>query len=53
MSASPQTIDDHLNAFANIDAYFEGAADGPLSGLTFAAKDIFDVASYVTGGRQS
>jgi amidase len=27
----------------------EGAADGPLSGLTFGAKDIYDVAGHVTG----
>jgi len=26
------------------------AGDGPLSGLTFAAKDIFDIAGHVTGG---
>ncbi|MCI0781285.1 MAG: hypothetical protein J4N93_08335, partial [Chloroflexi bacterium] len=44
-------IDDPLNAFCkDTDAYLEGAADGPLSGLTFAAKDIFDVAGHVTGG---
>ena len=45
------TIDDNLNAFCkDTDAYLEGATDGPLSGLTFAAKDILDVAGYVTGG---
>jgi amidase len=27
-----------------------GAAGGPLAGLTFAAKDLFDVAGYATGG---
>src|SRR5438309_5925048 len=27
-----------------------GRADGPLSGLTFAAKDLFDVAGHPTGG---
>ena len=27
-----------------------GAADGPLAGLTFAAKDLFDVAGHPTGG---
>ena len=27
-----------------------GAADGPLAGLTFAAKDLYDVAGYPTGG---
>jgi amidase len=45
------TIDDRLNAFCkDTDAYLEGTAGGPLAGLTFAAKDIFDVAGYVTGG---
>jgi len=28
----------------------EGKAGGPLAGLTFAAKDLFDVAGHVTGG---
>ena len=27
-----------------------GEASGPLAGLTFAAKDLFDVAGYPTGG---
>jgi amidase len=44
-------IEDHLNAFCDdSDAYLPGAASGPLSGLRFAAKDIFDVADHVTGG---
>ncbi len=39
-----------LNAFCpDNDAYLAGTTGGPLSGLTFAAKDIFDVAGYVTG----
>ena len=51
MMRSRLTIDDPLNAFCkDTDAYLEGAAGGPLSGLTFAAKDIFDVVGYVTGG---
>lgn len=28
----------------------EGRAGGPLSGLTFAAKDLFDIAGHPTGG---
>jgi len=28
----------------------EGAPNGPLAGLTFAAKDLFDVAGHPTGG---
>ena len=44
------TVDDALNAFCkDTDAYLEGAKYGPLAGLTFAVKDIFDVAGYVTG----
>ncbi len=43
-------MSDPLNAFcSDSDAYLAGAADGPLAGLTFAAKDIFDVAGHVTG----
>ena len=30
-----------------------GAPSGPLSGLSFGAKDLFDVAGHVTGRRQS
>ena len=41
---------DHLNAFASLDVHVPGAPGGPLSGLTFAAKDIFDVSGHVTGG---
>ncbi len=43
-------MSDPLNAFcADSDAYLAGAAVGPLAGLTFAAKDIFDVTGHVTG----
>ena len=46
---STDSINDTLNAFCtDSDAYIPGG-DGPLAGLTFAAKDIFDVAGYVTG----
>jgi amidase len=30
--------------------HIAGAPDGPLAGLTFAAKDLFDVAGHQTGG---
>ena len=44
-------IDDTLNAFCkDTGVYLEGASDAPLTSLTFAAKDILDVAGYVTGG---
>lgn len=41
-------MQDHVGAFV---AQFDvaGAADGPLAGLSFAAKDIYDVAGHVTG----
>ena len=42
--------DDPLNAFCkDSNAYLSGAPTGPLSGLAFAAKDIFDVAGHVAG----
>ena len=51
MARSRRKIDDPLNAFCtDTDAYVQGAATGPLSGLNFAAKDIFDIAGHVTGG---
>ncbi len=51
MTTSRRVIDGHLNAFCkDTDAYLQGAANGPLVALTFAAKDIFDVAGHVTGG---
>jgi len=39
-----------LNAFVpDSNAHLAGAEGGPLAGLTFAAKDIFDIAGHVTG----
>src|SRR5262249_42692613 len=47
----PEMPDDDINAFVpGQRVYIEGRPDGPLSGLTFAAKDLFDVAGYPTGG---
>ena len=41
---------DALNAFTpGPQPHIEGAPNGPLSGITFAAKDLFDVAGFVTG----
>jgi amidase len=41
---------DHLGAFVpDTDIVIQGAADGPLAGMTFAAKDLFDVRGTVTG----
>ena len=43
-------MSDPLNAFCtDSDAYLPGASGGSLGDLTFAAKDIFDVAGHVTG----
>ena len=51
MTAARPTINDPFNAFCkDSTAYLTGSPGGPLSGLTFAAKDIFDVADHVTGG---
>ena len=42
---------DEINAFVpGLRVHIEGRPDGPLSGLTFAAKDLFDVAGHPTGG---
>ena len=44
-------MDDPYNAFCDHTAvYIDGKSGGPLSGLTFAAKDLFDIADYRTGG---
>ena len=41
---------DRLGAFvAHVDITIAGNAAGPLAGLTFAAKDLFDVRGTVTG----
>jgi amidase len=41
---------DPLNAFCSHSAAcLQGAPGGQLSGLTFAAKDLFDIAGHVTG----
>lgn len=44
-------MSDPINAFVpGRDVRIEGAGNGPLAGLTFAAKDLFDVAGSPTGG---
>ncbi len=41
---------DRLGAFVpNVDIVLPGATSGPLAGLTFAAKDLFDVRGTITG----
>src|SRR6201998_4296834 len=47
----PAMPDDDINAFVpGPRVHIEGRPGGPLSGLTFAAKDLFDVAGFPTGG---
>src|SRR5271168_4271655 len=42
---------DRINAFVpGPRIRIDGAPNGPLHGLSFAAKDLFDVAGYPTGG---
>ena len=44
------TMRDPYNAFCrHTHVALDGAAAGPLHGLTFAAKDVFDVAGHRTG----
>jgi amidase len=51
MRTNEATPDDDLGAFVpGPRLRIEGKPDGPLSGLTFAAKDLFDVAGHPTGG---
>src|SRR5438067_13884129 len=41
---------DPLNAFCTHSAArLKGSPEGPLKGLTFAAKDLFDIEGHVTG----
>lgn len=43
-------MDDPFNAFCpHSTVRLEGATTGSLAGLTFAAKDLFDIAGHVTG----
>lgn len=49
-AGSDPGFDDTVGAFVPHGRFqLDGAADGPLAGLTFAAKDIIDVAGHVTG----
>lgn len=44
-------MEDRINAFVpGPRLHVRGRADGPLSGLSFAVKDLFDVAGAPTGG---
>ncbi len=51
MTQTRPELEDPLGAFCtDSEAYLPGSPGGRLSGLSFAAKDIFDVAGHVTGG---
>lgn len=50
MTQYRSNVRDTLNAFVPGDDTWLPGGDGPLAGLTFASKDIFDVAGKVTGG---
>ena len=51
MVRSEEPFSDPLDAFCkDTDAYLAGPEGRPLSDLKYAAKDIFDVAGFVTGG---
>ena len=44
-------MSDDIGAFVPGQQFrIEGRPGGPLAGLTFAAKDLFDVAGHPTGG---
>ena len=50
MQGDPQMVNDPYNAFCtDSQVHVKGADAGSLAGLTFAAKDIFDVAGHVCG----
>lgn len=48
MSALPSRPEDPYNAFTDDDVRVAGADSGPLGGLCFGAKDLYDVAGHVT-----
>lgn len=51
LNKAGRNVTDNINAFVpGSDCRVTGRAAGPLNGLTFVAKDLFDVAGYVTGG---
>ena len=51
MAGGPEDATDPVNAFVPGQRFrIDGSANGPLAGMTFAAKDLFDVAGRPTGG---
>lgn len=50
MQRLTRSLEDKLGAFcADRDVHIAGSATGELAGLTFAAKDVFDIAGFRTG----
>src|SRR6056300_1661103 len=50
MQRLTRSLEDELGAFcADRDVHIAGSAPGELAGLTFAAKDVFDIAGFRTG----
>lgn len=49
MAAAPSRPDDPFNALTSEDVRVAGSSQGALAGLTFVAKDLYDVAGYATG----
>ncbi|GLC35083.1 hypothetical protein PLESTM_000277700 [Pleodorina starrii] len=47
--ASGTDPSDPFNAYMDKELTVHGAPEGPLKGLTFAVKDLFDVAGHLTG----
>ena len=48
MQLAPVRPDDPLGAFTDEDVVVPGAPQGPLAGLAFGLKDLYDVAGFVT-----
>jgi len=50
MSTAPAIYEDPSGAFCrDTHVTMKGSGQGPLAGLTFAAKDVFDIAGHRTG----
>ncbi|GIL82498.1 hypothetical protein Vretimale_11935 [Volvox reticuliferus] len=49
MQANVNDPSDPYNAYIDKSLTVPGAAEGPLRGLSFAVKDLFDVAGHLTG----
>ena len=50
MTTGAQAVRDPLGAFCQDSGAALRGGPGPLANLTFAAKDLYDIAGFVTGG---